>query len=419
MAELQTAALSVTQLNEYVRMMMEGDPVLSEMTVRGEISNFKAHYATGHLYFSLKDSKSLVKCVMFASSAAGLRFRPDNGMNVVVCGRVSVFPRDGVYQIYASYMMPDGIGEQHLAFEQLKEKLASEGLFDQSRKKNIPKYPASVGIVTSATGAAVRDLLNILGRRYPVADVYLYPALVQGTGAAASICRGIEYFEKRQKVDVIIIGRGGGSGEDLSCFNDETLARTIAAAETPLISAVGHETDFTISDFVADLRAPTPSAAAELAVPDRQELIRRLTNVEKRCATLLRQKTDSLTVLLDSLASSAVLSSPERSIDLRMNEVARLAEKMDAGYQRIIDAGEKVLASCAAGLEAMSPLAVLGRGYAAVSRSDDDRIVTDVSYLEVGDKVTVRMRDGKADARIEKIIPDRDATEGNDCDGKR
>ncbi|MCQ2353560.1 MAG: exodeoxyribonuclease VII large subunit [Clostridia bacterium] len=402
MSELRIEALSVTQLNDYVKTLMENDPVLSEITVRGEISNFKAHY-TGHLYFSLKDSSALVKCVMFAGSASSLRFRPENGMKVVVCGRVSVFPRDGVYQIYVSYMIPDGIGEQFLAFEQLKEKLGAEGLFDESRKKTIPKYPDSIGIVTSATGAAVRDLLNILGRRYPVADVFLYPALVQGSGAAASICRGIGYFETKQKVDVIIIGRGGGSGEDLGCFNDETLARTIAAADTPIISAVGHETDFTISDFVADLRAPTPSAAAELAVPDKETLMRQLCRVEDRCRLLFRQKTDMLESKLKLIASSSVLTSPERSIELRIDEIARLSEKIDSLFSRIVESDEKILASRAAGLEAMSPLSVLGRGYAAVTRKESGEIVTDASHLCVGDSVSIRMRDGTADAVIGKV----------------
>ena len=284
------SSFTVTQLNEYVKMLIDSDEVLQTAAVVGEISNFKHHYATGHLYFSLKDDRSVVKCVMFARDASRLRFTPENGMTVTVWGRVSVFPRDGAYQLYVGFMSPLGLGEQLAAFEQLKKKLSDEGLFDQARKRPIPGFPKRIGIVTSQTGAAIRDLQSILERRWPVGHVILYPALVQGAGAPASLCAGIEYFNNRCPVDVIIVGRGGGSGEDLSAFNDEKLARTIASSAIPVISAVGHESDVSISDFVADLRAPTPSAAAELAVPDMSEYSSRINALCDRIRSMVAGK---------------------------------------------------------------------------------------------------------------------------------
>ena len=265
-------AVSVTQLNEFVKALIDGSDCLSNLYVKGEISNFKNHYGTGHYYFTLKDDGGLIRAVMFRSSAAKLKFMPENGMKVVVHGRVSAFVRDGQYQLYADSMEPDGVGALYIAYEQLKKRLESEGLFAPERKRPLPKIPTRVGIITSATGAAVRDMIHVAGRRFPFAKLILYPSLVQGPGASAQLIEGVKYFNRTASVDVIIIGRGGGSIEDLWAFNDEQLARTVAASQIPVISAVGHETDFTICDFVADRRAPTPSAAAEIALPETAEL---------------------------------------------------------------------------------------------------------------------------------------------------
>ena len=265
-------ALTVTQLNEYIKGILDHDPRLTDVYLRGEISNFKNHYSTGHYYFTLKDEGGMIRAIMFRSSAVKLAFLPEDGMKVVAHGRISAFVRDGQYQIYCDSMEPDGIGALYIAYEQLKRKLEAEGLFDPSRKKPLPKIPSRVGIITSATGAAIRDMINVCGRRFPFAELVLYPSLVQGPDAPAQLIDGVRYFNEKQSVDVIIIGRGGGSIEDLWAFNNEDLAREIAASAIPVISAVGHETDFTICDFVADRRAPTPSAAAELAVPETEEL---------------------------------------------------------------------------------------------------------------------------------------------------
>lgn len=407
MPDVSRDALTVSQLNDYIKLLIDRDEILSEISVRGEISNFKNHYATGHFYFSLKDDKSVIRCVMFASYAQKMRFVPENGMKVVLFGRVSVFPRDGAYQIYVSAMIPDGLGEQYLTFEQLKKKLAAEGLFDPARKKPLPKYPTVIGLVTSATGAAVRDLCSILDRRFPLADVLIYPALVQGTDAPASVSRGIRYFNEKNNVDLIIIGRGGGSGEDLSAFNDEGLARTVAASRIPLISAVGHEVDFTISDFVADLRAPTPSAAAELAVPDAQVLRRQLGNVLLHCGDILHKKISYYEERLRALSASGVLSSPERSLELREQELAWLETRLHSGFSAIAARAEHSLASACGRLEAMNPLAVLERGYAAVSteREGTEAVVTDALTLSPGDEVRVRLRDGIFGASVTEVSP--------------
>lgn len=391
-------AFSVTQLNEYVKMLIDSDEVLQTAAVCGEISNFKNHYATGHLYFTLKDEKSAVKCVMFARDASRLRFEPENGMTVTVWGRVSVFPRDGAYQLYVGFMSPLGPGDQHAAFEKLKAKLAEEGLFDASRKKKIPEFPKRIGVITSPTGAAVRDLLNILGRRWPIAEVELFPALVQGSGAAASLRNGVVYFNRSQRADVIIIGRGGGSGEDLSAFNDEALARAIAASEIPVISAVGHETDVSISDFVADLRAPTPSAAAELAVPDVGEYSIRLTSLLGRIRGIVSRNIEHGETKLKTLSSAAVLSNPIRNIEIRENELMYLARRLDASYREKILSDDALFTSCVAKLNALSPLSVLSRGYSIAEK--DSKIITSSKEVTSGDEISVVFADGKISAVV-------------------
>ena len=391
-------AFSVTQLNEYVKMLIDSDEILQTAAVCGEISNFKHHYATGHLYFTLKDERSAVKCVMFARDAARLKFEPDNGMTVTAWGRVSVFPRDGAYQLYVGFMSPSGLGEQYYAFEMLKQKLASEGLFDASRKKAIPKFPKKIGIITSPTGAAVRDLYNVLTRRWPIVDIELFSALVQGSGAATSLKKGIEYFDSKDDIDVVIIGRGGGSGEDLSAFNDESLARSIAASKIPVISAVGHEIDVSISDFVADLRAPTPSAAAELAVPDMGEYNAILSSHLGRIKGIVSRKIEFGESRLKTLSESSVLKSPEKYFDIKFTELAYLAEKLGDKYDDIIKTNGAKFSSLVAKLDALSPLSVLSRGYSITNKGN--KAVSSVTEISSGDDLVLIFNDGKVDVKV-------------------
>ncbi len=391
-------AFSVTQLNEYVKMLIDSDEILQTAAVCGEISNFKHHYATGHLYFTLKDERSAVKCVMFARDASRLKFEPENGMTVTAWGRVSVFPRDGAYQLYIGFMSPSGLGEQYYAFEMLKQKLSAEGLFDASKKKQVPKFPKRIGIITSPTGAAVRDLYNVLTRRWPVAEIELYPALVQGSGAALSLRKGIEYFDSKNDADIIIIGRGGGSGEDLSAFNDEALARAIASCRIPIISAVGHETDVSISDFVADLRAPTPSAAAELAVPDMGEYSSMLSSQLGRIKGLVSQRVEFSEARLKTLSLSSVLKSPERYFDIKFNELDRLSERLADKYDDIIQTNASKFLSLVAKLDALSPLAVLARGYSITNKGD--KTVSSVKDVSSGDDLVLIFNDGKVDVKV-------------------
>lgn len=391
-------AFSVTQLNEYVKMLIDSDEILQTAAVCGEISNFKHHYATGHLYFTLKDERSSVKCVMFARDAARLKFEPENGMTVTSWGRVSVFPRDGAYQLYVGFMSPSGLGEQFYAFEMLKQKLASEGLFDAARKKMIPKFPKKIGIITSPTGAAVRDLYNVLTRRWPIVEIELFPALVQGTGAASSLRKGIEYFDSKDDFDVVIIGRGGGSGEDLSAFNDEALARSIAASKIPVISAVGHEVDVSISDFVADLRAPTPSAAAELAVPDMGEYNAILSSHLGRIKGIVSRRIEFGESRLKTLSESSVLKSPEKYFDIKFTELDYLAERLVDKYDDIIKANGSKFSSLVAKLEALSPLSVLSRGYSITNKGD--KAVSSVAEISSGDDLVLVFNDGKVDVKV-------------------
>lgn len=394
--------ITVSQLNDYIRGLIESVPYFSSVFVRGEISNFKNH-SSGHYYFTLKDEKCSVRAVMFRSDAQRLDFIPEDGMKVICHGRVSVYPRDGIYQIYADDIQPDGVGALYFAFEHLKRTLESEGLFEASRKRSIPRYPRRIGIITSPTGAAVRDMINILGRRWPAAEIYLYPSQVQGASAPPQLCAGISFFNEKFRVDTIIIGRGGGSLEDLWAFNNETLARAVAASDVPVISAVGHEVDFTICDFAADLRAPTPSAAAELAVPDRAELLSRLDDLSRRRGAALPRLLAERRRALGSLASSRILSSPARVIDERRLALDALSERLDGAASRLSAAKREALRGGAAHLEALSPLATLARGYAVVS-GDDGEILRDASRLVPGERVRIRLSLGCADARIESIM---------------
>ena len=392
-------AVSVSQINEYMKMLVESDYNLGSVLVRGEISNFTSHYKTGHLYFTLKDETGLLKAVMFRSSAVKLKFIPQNGMKVVVGGRISVFVRDGQYQLYADSMEPDGIGALYAAFEQLKEKLAAQGLFDESRKKPLPPCPSRIGVITSPTGAAVRDIINILGRRYPMAAVEICGVTVQGEDAPRQLRAAVEYMNARNTADVIIIGRGGGSIEDLWAFNDEGLARAIAASHIPIISAVGHETDFTICDFVSDRRAPTPSAAAELAVPDRGELKRRVSGLSDRMAALISGRVEAYRGRVELLSRSRVMRSPMNMIDDKRMAVLSLSSRMESGAKLSEHSGRAALAALAGKLDALSPLSVISRGYSAVF-SEDGRVVKSAEQLSVGDSIRLKMSDGSVDAAV-------------------
>ncbi len=397
-----TELLSVTELNEYLRCLMEGDALLSDILVRGEVSNFKNHYATGHLYFSLKDETGAVRAVMFRSYASRLRFQPENGMKVIVHGRVSVFPRSGDYQIYVNEMQPDGAGALAVAFEQLRRKLEAEGLFDEARKRPLPPYPTRIGLITSPTGAAVRDMLQVLGRRYPLADVVLFPALVQGPGAPESLVKGLRCFAGEVPVDLIIIGRGGGSMEDLWCFNHENVVRAVAASPVPVISAVGHETDFTLCDFAADLRAPTPSAAAELAVPDKTELAARITALAGRAEAAERQVLVSLREKLRRLAGSAALSSPRYVLDRERMTLDLLAQKLIHEGQGLVPPRRAALAALCGKLSALNPAGVLARGFGIVF-DETGHTVSTVEALSEDETIRVKLADGEATATVHTV----------------
>ena len=392
---------SVTQLNEYVRMLLDGNAVLSDIWIKGEISNFTNH-RTGHMYFSVKDAGASVRVVMFKAHAARLKFEPRDGMKVLLHGRVSAYVPGGQYQFYADLMEADGLGSLYLAFEQCKARLQAEGLFDPARKKQIPRLPGRVGIITSPTGAAIRDIINVTGRRYPQGELLIFPSLVQGEQAAAYLAGGIRYFNRAQNVDVIIIGRGGGSIEDLWAFNDERLAREIAASAIPVISAVGHETDFTICDFVADLRAPTPSAAAELVFPDRLALKAELDARLARIGALTLSGVQARKRQLQTLSASRALRSPATVLAEKQMRVDELWLRLQSAGQQMTERKKQTLGAAVGKLEALSPLAVLKRGY-AVATDRDGGVATSASAFEVGQSMTVRFADGAVNATVQSI----------------
>lgn len=391
--------LTITQLNLYIKGLIEGDRLLSNVTVKGEISNFK-HHSSGHMYLSLKDDGGVIRAVMFRYSAQKLRFRPENGMQVVVSGKVSVYERDGQYQIYIEDMMPDGVGALYVAYEQLKAQLEQEGLFSPQYKKPIPKYPETVGIVTSPTGAAIRDILNILKRRFPYTKVYLYPALVQGEGAAESIVKGLRFFDG--KVDTVITGRGGGSIEDLWAFNEEIVARQIFAMKTPVISAVGHETDFTIADFVADRRVPTPSAAAEISVPSAQELQRFLKIVDGRLDAALHTKLETCRKELKLLREKEVLKNPLAVYNVKRMQIDSYSMKLEQLYRKTLHESKEQFVKHISKLDALSPLKILKRGY-SVAEDEMGNPVSSVEKFRPGDKVHVTLSDGTLHCDIQTI----------------
>ena len=394
----QKTTLSVSQLNEYLKMLLDGDSVVSNVYVRGEISNFTVP-RSGHLYLTLKDEEGQVRAVMFRTYAQRLIFRPEDGMKVIAHGRVSIYGPSGQYQLYIDDMQPDGAGSLAMRYEQLRRKLEAEGLFDESRKKPLPVMPLRIGVITSPTGAAVQDIRNILRRRFPCAEMILFPAAVQGVEAPEQLRMGIEFFSMTGLCDVIIIGRGGGSIEDLWAFNDELLARAVAACPIPVISAVGHESDFTICDFVADKRAPTPSAAAELAVPDRLELSAQLSMTEARMTSLLSGYLAREKRFFSQLASATVFQKPERIFDSFRMKLSEREAELDRFALRYAEVGRNRLSSLCGRLEAMNPLAVLSRGYAAVSRAGET--VTRAASVSVGDTIEIRFADGQISATVE------------------
>ena len=354
--------VTISQLNKYVRILLEGDAKLASIYISGEISNFTNHYKSGHLYMSLKDEGAVVKAVMFRGSAAKLQFRPENGMKVIVRARVSLYEKDGAFQLYIEEMQPDGVGALQVAYEQLKARLQAEGLFAQERKRPLPRYPGRVGVITSPTGAAVRDILNVLSRRYPLAQVVFIPVLVQGEGAPPQLVKALEEMNARRAADVIILGRGGGSIEELWAFNDERVARAVAASRIPVISAVGHETDFTICDFAADLRAPTPSAAAELAVPDTAALLQRLSQLHTLSERALRSRLRAEQDRLAGIRSKRCLASPLFYVEEQAMRLDYVTRAFAGAAQVGVSRADRRLAALAGKLDALSPLKVLGRG---------------------------------------------------------
>ena len=392
--------LTVTELTSHIKGVLEHDPMLDGITVSGEISNYKT-YPSGHHYFSLKDAESSVRCVMFRASAQRLRFRPENGMSVAVTGRIAVYPRDGAYQLYCTSLAPIGTGDLFAAFEQLKSRLASEGLFDPSHKKPIPRLPDRIAVITSPAGAAIRDILRILKARWPSSDVCILPVRVQGVEAPEEIAEAIRYANKWQVADVIITGRGGGSIEDLWAFNDERVARAIYASEIPVISAVGHEPDVTISDFVADLRAATPSNAAELAVPDRSEVRELLSDREIRLTRTMNSLLQRNRTMLNAYAQRRALTDPSGYLSLKRMDLDRAQRSLLTAGEKLVMERRHRMAASASALDAMSPLKVLARGYAVVC-DESGTVVRSVADTNEGDALHVRVSDGSLKCTVDE-----------------
>ncbi len=397
-----TLVLSVSQLNRYIKMNFDADENLANIFISGEISNFTNHYRTGHLYFTLKDDSAAVRAVMFNSSAKRLKFMPEDGMKVIARGRVSVYEASGQYQLYVDDMQPDGVGALNLAYEQLKEKLQKEGLFSELHKKPLPPYPEKVGVITSPTGAAVRDIINVLGRRFPYAEIVFCPVLVQGDGAHLQLTDAVNMFNSERAADVIIIGRGGGSIEDLWEFNDEGLARAVYNSEIPVISAVGHETDFTICDFVADMRAPTPSAAAELAVPDANELQYALSALKNRMFLNVSSGIADRRSRLEYLTSKGALKSPDEMLSNRSQRLDTAFSKVMSSYENRIGGKKVEFISAATALSKLDPMSVLMRGFAFVSDKNGKNVYSSQA-LAKGDKINVRFHDGSAVCEVKEI----------------
>ncbi len=391
---MNISVLTISQLNLYIKSVMDGDTNLENVFLIGEISNFTDHYQSGHLYFSLKDEKSLIKAMMFSGFASRIKFRPENGMKVIVRGRVSVYEPSGVYQVYVEDMQPEGSGALNLAFEQLKEKLLKEGLFDEQRKKPLPLYPAKVGVITSDTGAVFWDIQNVMKRRFPLAEIVFQPTLVQGENASDQIAKAIKKFNRYSLCDVLIIARGGGSIEDLWAFNDEFLARTIADSTIPIVSAVGHETDFTICDFVADFRAPTPSAAAEIVVPDIKKLISEIKYIYSYMSSLIKFKVDDYRKCMNDLTRCSTISSPSILLEDKKRLVDFLLLKLKLKFTEILSQNKEMFIMLSGKLDAMSPLKLMSSGY-CVAVDNKNKVISSVADVNVNDKISVIVSDGK------------------------
>ncbi len=397
--EQQNKIFNVSEVNKYIKMLMDSNPLLANISVRGEITNFKAHY-TGHLYFTLKDENATIKCVMFKGNAQFLKFKPADGMKVIIQGQIGVFERDGVYQIYCKSMSPEGLGDLYLAYEQLKEKLNKEGLFDEVHKKKIPFLPKRVGVITSRTGAVIRDIINVSTRRYPNVNILLYPAAVQGVNVASTVVEGIQTFNKLNNVDVIIIARGGGSFEDLFGFNDETIARAIYNSNIPIVSAVGHETDFTICDFVSDLRAPTPSAAAELVYPQYSDIVNRISIDRNRINIAIKNYIERKRQYIGRLEAAKLEKVPLDIINKYRMSIDSMMSKSESTIRYNI---EKYRTRCVKGItkiDALSPLKTITRGY-SVTENMDGKVIRKVSDVKRNDKIQITLSDGKIDAVVE------------------
>ncbi len=395
---MNDAILSVSELTKLIKNTLDGEENFQRVYVRGELSNYKV-YPSGHHYFTIKDEEATLKAVMFRREASRLRFRPESGMKVIAIGRITVYPRDGVYQLYAESLTPDGVGDLHVAFEQLKAKLAAEGLFDEAHKKPLPEYPERIAVITSSAGAAVRDIIRVSTARWPLAKILLLPVRVQGAEAPPEIVGAIRYANQQKLADLIITGRGGGSIEDLWAFNDERVARAIYDSELPVISAVGHEPDVTISDFVADLRAATPSNAAELAVPDRAEELEQLRSYEKRMAAALQSRLAGERRRLQLLRERRVLTDAGAYVADRRMALDHSAERLRKSFQALLAAKRAQLAQNAAALDAMSPLKVLGRGY-AIAETEMGKILRSSKEAKSGDKLLLRLADGRVNCTV-------------------
>ena len=395
----EIAPLSVSEITEHIRRIVESDGALRRVYVRGELSNYKI-YPSGHHYFTLKDAGALIRCVMFRADAQRLRFRPENGMGVICSGRVAVYPRDGAYQLYASSVMPEGMGDLHAAYEQLKAKLLAEGLFAQEHKKPLPAMPDRIALITSGAGAAVQDMIRILGKRWRLAKILVLPVRVQGTEAPAEIAGAIRYANRWHIADLIITGRGGGSMEDLWAFNDERVARAIYASDIPVISAVGHEPDVTIADFVADVRAATPSNGAEIAVPDQSDVRTLLLSLEKRLEQSERKKLEALSARLRDLSARPVMESPTAFLQNRRMDVDRFSDRLNAAEKHLLLGKRQEYVRLVSSLEAMSPLRVLARGF-SVTTDQTGTIIRNANAVAPGDSVHIRLEHGALDCRVE------------------
>lgn len=390
---------SVSDINKYIKMLFDSDTLLNSVSIRGEITNFKAHY-TGHFYFTLKDENSTIKCVMFKGYAQYIKFKPADGMKVVINGQVSSYERDGVYQIYCKSMSPEGLGDLYLAYEQLKAKLEKEGLFDVSKKKNIPFLPNRVGVITSKTGAVIRDIINVSTRRYPNVNLLVYPAAVQGVNVASTVIEGLKTFNRLNNVDVIIIARGGGSFEDLFGFNDEELARQIYASNIPVVSAVGHETDFTICDFVSDLRAPTPSAAAELVYPEYSEIVNRIITDKKRTIIAIKNYIERKRQYVEKLKAAKLEKVPLDKINRYRIAIDNLITKSESTLKYKVEKYRTRCIKSISKIDALSPLKTLTRGY-SVTENSSGEVIKKVGDVKPNDKISIRLTDGKINAIVE------------------